>query len=618
MGTVLPGPLCLSEAVPTLASVFDPHHSEPPEGEATGALSGAADRDGRGPHSHPNRPPARRRSADPVTEVAAITGELAALVSLDLSGLDDVELLALAAEVEGARKRLDALSAVALAEVDERAASDARTGLSTRQWLSRTAGLAPGRARKRLRVARALVGLLEPARTALADGRIGHDHAEVLTDAANPRIAPAFAELVPALIDDAQTMTFPRWRRHVGEVVDLLDADGAPPPDEHANRLHITRTLDGRVQIEGTFDALEGTYLLKAVDARADQLFRRYRQDADQGLGIRVPHRATLRALALVDLIAPGAIAPPGPDGVDEANSDPPGHRTDSGSTSRDESTHRPPSANSERHRSSRARSGDRHDGSAAPRHGAPAGSKRPDTPSDSDASPSRPGATPVNRPSSSDPTVDTGAPDTTLLGPGHPPPRERSATGSTSTDRADTTDPPDATSPPEPSPPDPSRRARPVPRGPAPVGITLVGTMDEPGIVRTHDGVTLRPDAAAHLLCDARYRALVTDRLGQPLTLGRHQRHATDAQRHALAIRDGACTFPGCDAPPAWCDAHHIVPYPEGETTPDNLTLLCRHHHRTAHRPGWTLRRHEDGTLTWTNPWGTTRTGQRHGRMEG
>jgi hypothetical protein len=140
---------------------------------------------------------------------------------------------------------------------------------------------------------------------------------------------------------------------------------------------------------------------------------------------------------------------------------------------------------------------------------------------------------------------------------------------------------------------------------------------MDEPGILRTPDGATLHPHATAHLTCDARYRPLVTDHLGQPLTLGRHRRYATDAQRHALAIRDGTCTFPGCDAPPAWCDAHHIVPHPTGETTPDNLTLLCRHHHRITHRPGWTLTRTTHGTLTWTNPWGTTRTGQRHGRRE-
>jgi hypothetical protein len=138
----------------------------------------------------------------------------------------------------------------------------------------------------------------------------------------------------------------------------------------------------------------------------------------------------------------------------------------------------------------------------------------------------------------------------------------------------------------------------------------------DEPDLLRTPDGVTLRPDAVAHLRCDAAYRALVVDGTGEPLTLGRARRLATDAQRRALAVRDGACTFPGCTAPPTWCDAHHIVPFgtPGGDTVPENLTLLCRHHHLITHRPGWSLVRHADGRLTWTNPWGTELHGQRHG----
>jgi len=48
---------------------------------------------------------------------------------------------------------------------------------------------------------------------------------------------------------------------------------------------------------------------------------------------------------------------------------------------------------------------------------------------------------------------------------------------------------------------------------------------------------------------------------------------------------RDGGCRFPGCDRPPGWCDAHHIVHWAHGGPTAlDNLVLLCRPHHRLLH----------------------------------
>jgi hypothetical protein len=44
-----------------------------------------------------------------------------------------------------------------------------------------------------------------------------------------------------------------------------------------------------------------------------------------------------------------------------------------------------------------------------------------------------------------------------------------------------------------------------------------------------------------------------------QPLEVGRTSRVVTPAQRAALVVRDGGCAFPGCDRPPAWCEAHHL-----------------------------------------------------------
>ncbi len=53
-----------------------------------------------------------------------------------------------------------------------------------------------------------------------------------------------------------------------------------------------------------------------------------------------------------------------------------------------------------------------------------------------------------------------------------------------------------------------------------------------------------------------------------QPLEVGRATRVVAAAQRAALAVRDGGCRFPGCDRPPAWCEAHHLRHWVHGGTT--------------------------------------------------
>ena len=122
------------------------------------------------------------------------------------------------------------------------------------------------------------------------------------------------------------------------------------------------------------------------------------------------------------------------------------------------------------------------------------------------------------------------------------------------------------------------------------------------------HDAGAL--DAAAGGLA-ARLRAavaLLPAALGgapaQPLEVGRSARVVSAAQRAALAVRDGGCSFPGCDRPVAWCEAHHLRHWLHGGPTDlANLVLLCRAHHRTVHEGGWRLQRHPDGELSATPP---------------
>jgi HNH endonuclease len=91
-----------------------------------------------------------------------------------------------------------------------------------------------------------------------------------------------------------------------------------------------------------------------------------------------------------------------------------------------------------------------------------------------------------------------------------------------------------------------------------------------------------------------------------QPLEVGRTSRVVTAAQRVALVVRDRGCGFPGCDRPPAWCEAHHLVHWLHGGPTDlANLALVCRAHHRRCTRAagGWRLQRDPDGRLTATPP---------------
>jgi hypothetical protein len=96
----------------------------------------------------------------------------------------------------------------------------------------------------------------------------------------------------------------------------------------------------------------------------------------------------------------------------------------------------------------------------------------------------------------------------------------------------------------------------------------------------------------------------------GEILDLGRASRVATAAQRRALFIRDEGCVFPGCDRPPGWCQAHHVVHWTAlGPTDVWNMALLCSHHHHLCHEGGWTMQHATGppGRFEFRRPDGTT-----------
>lgn len=127
----------------------------------------------------------------------------------------------------------------------------------------------------------------------------------------------------------------------------------------------------------------------------------------------------------------------------------------------------------------------------------------------------------------------------------------------------------------------------------------------EQTGYATTAFGQPIAPGDARRIACDAGIIPAVLGSPSQPLDLGRRVRLATAGQRAALALRDHGCSFPGCDRPPGWCAAHHLIEWADGGNSDlDNLALLCTRHHTIVHRDHLhgRLQPGPDGPrITWT-----------------
>jgi hypothetical protein len=104
--------------------------------------------------------------------------------------------------------------------------------------------------------------------------------------------------------------------------------------------------------------------------------------------------------------------------------------------------------------------------------------------------------------------------------------------------------------------------------------------------------------DTLERLLCDCSVVTVAEDASGNPLDVGRKQRTVSTPLKRALFARDRGCTFPGCQRK-RYLDGHHVRHWLHGgETSADNMTLLCTHHHRLLHEGGFSIVREESGAL--------------------
>jgi hypothetical protein len=116
------------------------------------------------------------------------------------------------------------------------------------------------------------------------------------------------------------------------------------------------------------------------------------------------------------------------------------------------------------------------------------------------------------------------------------------------------------------------------------------------------HGAVDVSAETSRRVACDS---SLITMRHppdGSVLDVGRRTRTIPTPIRRALLARDKHCQFPGCTA--RRCDGHHIQHWAEGGPTRlDNLTLLCRRHHRSVHEGGFTIVQRPNGAPMFYRP---------------
>jgi hypothetical protein len=124
--------------------------------------------------------------------------------------------------------------------------------------------------------------------------------------------------------------------------------------------------------------------------------------------------------------------------------------------------------------------------------------------------------------------------------------------------------------------------------------------------------------ETSRRMACDASVVHWHEGNDSEPLNIGRKSRTIPPAIRRAIKRRDYGCRFPGCTCS-KFVDAHHIRHWADGgETSMDNLVLLCRRHHRLVHEGGFGVQTLSDGEIWFIYPDGRTLPAAPDGRFRG
>ena len=133
----------------------------------------------------------------------------------------------------------------------------------------------------------------------------------------------------------------------------------------------------------------------------------------------------------------------------------------------------------------------------------------------------------------------------------------------------------------------------------------TLLGLADNPAELAGYGPIPA--SLARELAASHQWRRFITDPIsGELLEVGREKYQPPEFLAEFIKARDKTCRFPGCRRSAELSDIDHAIPWDEGgETSPENLGVLCRRHHRLKTHGGWKIVSNPDGSCTWTSPYG-------------
>ena len=116
---------------------------------------------------------------------------------------------------------------------------------------------------------------------------------------------------------------------------------------------------------------------------------------------------------------------------------------------------------------------------------------------------------------------------------------------------------------------------------------------VDQAALAGKEGRAALPIETVKRFCCDAKAVVLTENGAGEPLSVGRKSRIVPKAIERAVRARDNNnCTFPGCRNR-RFLHIHHIEHWSNGgETSLENLNLLCTKHHTLLHEGGFTMRK--------------------------
>ena len=129
---------------------------------------------------------------------------------------------------------------------------------------------------------------------------------------------------------------------------------------------------------------------------------------------------------------------------------------------------------------------------------------------------------------------------------------------------------------------------------GGMPAVVLLTATLDqwdaETGLVTTGHGASITVPAAKRIAgTEAGYVPIVLGPAREVIAYGTTHRFYAKTQRFAVMARDKGCTWPGCDAPPAWCEINHVIRWENGgKTSIATGAAMCDRDHDNLDTNGW------------------------------